>query len=507
MYSVDPSWKQPRVIIIGAGIAGLSAAQCLLQSGISNFLIIEATERPGGRIHSRWMGDCMTELGAMWIEGASISNLAFLLASQEGVITPPLQRSSTSRSTTFFSANGKAIEKTTANTVIRAFQDLVEKKATIASLTKKSNSLGEFIQDQLGKELGTMPSSYRRDAVRVIGSLYNTLRERFGQDPCLVRSKVMSEMQNLPGGRVRIPLGFGSILAPLLRVLPACSAVYCKPVTCILYSPDATKTRAIVVCSDDEEYSADYVIVTIPLGVLKTDHSRLFSPPLPKEKVAAIEKLGFGLVERVFVQYEKPFWIGEGRIGLGWSLRELKENLEDWTRTIGELVAVPGSKATIHGVVTGAAANEICDCTPEHMIPEMGDLLRRFTGDSSLPNPINVQRSNWSRDPYFNGAYTYLGITSNPAHLTDLAEPIPSEVPPEDTENKENKDKKKPKYSPVLLFAGEATSPLNFSTVHGARESGIREAQRIIRLTNFHKGPPVGRGPPICKPQKLKKKG
>lgn len=42
---VDPCKPEPAVVIIGAGIAGLSAAQRLVQSGISNFTILEATDR------------------------------------------------------------------------------------------------------------------------------------------------------------------------------------------------------------------------------------------------------------------------------------------------------------------------------------------------------------------------------------------------------------------------------------------------------------------------------
>lgn len=42
---VDPSKPEPSVVIIGAGMAGLSAAQRLVQSGISNFTVLEATDR------------------------------------------------------------------------------------------------------------------------------------------------------------------------------------------------------------------------------------------------------------------------------------------------------------------------------------------------------------------------------------------------------------------------------------------------------------------------------
>ena len=42
---VDPNTPEPRVVIIGAGVAGLSAAQHLARCGIMNFTVLEATNR------------------------------------------------------------------------------------------------------------------------------------------------------------------------------------------------------------------------------------------------------------------------------------------------------------------------------------------------------------------------------------------------------------------------------------------------------------------------------
>jgi monoamine oxidase len=55
-------------------------------------------------------------------------------------------------------------------------------------------------------------------------------------------------------------------------------------------------------------FYADHVIVTCSLGHLKQYHDSLFNPALPKCKVDAIERMGFGNVEKVFLYYEPPFW-------------------------------------------------------------------------------------------------------------------------------------------------------------------------------------------------------
>lgn len=51
----------------------------------------------------------------------------------------------------------------------------------------------------------------------------------------------------------------------------------------------------------------DTVIVTVPLGVLKADRIA-FSPPLPTDKQAAINRLGFGLLDKLYLQFEDVFW-------------------------------------------------------------------------------------------------------------------------------------------------------------------------------------------------------
>lgn len=111
------------------------------------------------------------------------------------------------------------------------------------------------------------------------------------------------------------------------------SSRYCKPVNCIRWGAVSdTSPRAIVKCTDGQEFPADYVIVTVSLGVLKNQHARLFQPGLPAEKVEAISKLGYGHVNKIFLEYARPFWVWrEGAIKLAWSAEELADRC-DWVK-------------------------------------------------------------------------------------------------------------------------------------------------------------------------------
>ena len=73
----------PQVVVVGAGIAGLSAAHHLVAAkGVKSVMVIEARERVGGRVHTKTVRQRPLELGAEWIRGACPSNSLFNLANR-----------------------------------------------------------------------------------------------------------------------------------------------------------------------------------------------------------------------------------------------------------------------------------------------------------------------------------------------------------------------------------------------------------------------------------------
>lgn len=61
----------PRIVIIGAGAAGIASATRLIEKGYTNLTILEAENRIGGRIHTIPFGSNVVDLGAQWY----VSNL------------------------------------------------------------------------------------------------------------------------------------------------------------------------------------------------------------------------------------------------------------------------------------------------------------------------------------------------------------------------------------------------------------------------------------------------
>ena len=80
-----------------------------------------------------------------------------------------------------------------------------------------------------------------------------------------------------------------------------------RPVSEIAASPDGVR----VLTADGRAEEGSHVVVTVPLGVLKRGLPR-FSPALPPDRLAAIERLGFGRFEKVALRFAEPFWRDAG---------------------------------------------------------------------------------------------------------------------------------------------------------------------------------------------------
>ena len=188
--------------------------------------------------------------------------------------------------------------------------------------------------------------------------------------------------------------------------------------------------------------AADRVIVTVPLGVLKAQ-TIAFDPPLPERKRRAIERLGFGLLNKVVLSFEEAFWPESpdmiGLVGPNQPVADLVSGL-----------TFAGTPLLV-GLRGGAAARSREALSDQDAI---GEVLAAL----GAPEPSGALVTRWAADPSARGSYSFLAVGSTPADLRALAEPLGER----------------------LLFAGEATHEEFFATVHGAYMSGIREAGRIL---------------------------
>lgn len=139
-----------------------------------------------------------------------------------------------------------------------------------------------------------------------------------------------------------------------------------KEVKKITYTTsNSSPTRTKVKCSDGSEYLCDHLICTISLGVLKKHHWSLFEPLLPRHKIDSIESIGFGTVDKIYVEFTKPFWNEEFEgISFLWKPEQLKELHEDsingeWLKDTLGFYTISFQPNILCGWISGKAARKM----------------------------------------------------------------------------------------------------------------------------------------------------
>ncbi|XP_065334402.1 peroxisomal N(1)-acetyl-spermine/spermidine oxidase-like [Cloeon dipterum] len=457
-----PFKETKRVVILGAGIAGLSAAQRLTKQGFKNVTILEASNRAGGRVHTGQVGGSVLELGAQQFEDASLANSAVTLAAREELIKGPKPRLQAAFGH-IYAADGRPISLGVVEAARTAFSNALAKVKPAAN-----TSLLDSLKNALQNEAVVVESHELDDARRVHEALTLALRGIVGEDLSQVSAEHIETHSIIPGGQLSFPEGGASLISPLLRDLPSDALRLEQPVCTVRWGSflePVDPLPAKVICCSGEILPADFVLCTLPLGVMKQHAARLL-PNLPKEKLEAIDRLGVGRSNVLCLEFEQPFWVpstGGEVVQLAFAKEEMSDNR--WFACLTGLKQLGGNPRLLHGLVAGPGALHLEETTDQQIIEDVTALLRRHTGNPLIPEPIRVVRSAWCTDHNFLGGSAYLSVDARPEHIRTLAEPLCEE----DDEER-----------PVVLFAGEATNEAHLGTLHGAQLSGVREADRII---------------------------
>lgn len=234
-----------------------------------------------------------------------------------------------------------------------------------------------------------------------------------------------------------------------------------------------SRSHLEVKCIDGTSYDADHVVVTTSLGVLKENYKTLFSPQLPQLKINAIEGLSIGSVDKIFVEFERPFWDKEwAGFSLLWTeddAEKIRNTSNAWLENVFGFYTVDYQPNILCGWIGGPSAREMEKLDDATVLKGCLTLFEKFLGNKiKWTKPIAILKSSWYSNKHFRGSYSFRSITTDLLNTDakSLAHPLHDAL-----------------GKPTLLFAGEATSDHYYSTVHGAVEAGLREAKR---LTDFY---------------------
>jgi monoamine oxidase/CRP-like cAMP-binding protein len=434
--------SKERIIVIGAGLAGLAAAGALRERGF-DVVILEARNRSGGRIHTQYCA----EIGTQWIygtEGNPITNLA----RRHGLDTLFVGGDSTYRGgwesmEVYHEKRGRVSDADKWKSILAAdrLRDGIETLRRDAIRQGKPDfSVAQAVSDmQYRLHLEDGVSGYLPWHVALFA------REDCAAPPDSLSCLFWEEGYEVYGYGDSVLLdGYGSLVAKLEEGL---DIRYQEFVTAIEHKPGSGDR--VIVRTQNSEHRANRVIVTLPLGVLKSGSVR-FQPALSDFKVKAIDRLGVGVLGKLFFFFKDVFWNKDqyvfGYVSSNTSF-EPTHIINLWkTQRIPCLQIQAGG--TLGKWLEETSINEVTKWATR--------ILETCFGER-IPEPTRILRSNWSMDPFSLGAYTYMKVGAKPDDARILSDPV----------------------GDWLYFAGEATNPYQWGSTHGAYVSGLREASRI----------------------------
>ncbi len=493
--------QSKKVVIVGAGLAGLAAAHTLstAHSDVQfDIKLLEAKPYPGGRVRSVPIqnGKSFAEVGAYFLyyfeEATSFTN--FLesrnLASDKTTDTHNEIFTDTGIPNVHLLSNGEEIEFSSAKHYEKIFAEILEELSecydredwnyVIQQEWPKKN----MTWLQLGND-NVSPKEYLEvryfEAVQNSADLplptgctprhiYNRMvtYERFMNGTYLSNLDVSSYGESLdPDCEYLHRANYSEIVAAISDELPPDTLQCSSVVTAINWTDKAPSNDKLVapitvLCENDQKYEADHVIITTSLGVLKMWASDdTFTPSLPTDKVDAISKLGMGEGCSVCCEFSAPLIDREHNvIELFWREEDLDYTAEyPWLQSIDALIRQCSTNA--YGFwLSGEKAKGFEAASEFDRLQGIALVLKTFF--KKTVTPLSVICGSWTSDPHTRGTYSYCANGSCKKDRVTLSKPVDGFTPLQ------------------LLFAGEATHPTIFSTTNGAFETGVQQANLLL---------------------------
>ncbi len=412
------------VLVIGAGIAGLAAAKDLSENGYT-VKVLEASEKIGGRLKTDRSLGLAFDQGASWIHGIK-GNPISDLASKAGMSS--------------FPCDDESIISYDIGNTPRSKNEFLEEEEAFYNVLKNLYKKGEAGESFAESFRRLYPDKVNDRLWRFFLSTYLTFDTG---DLDQLSSTLYFEGEEFSGGENLAINGYDKIPEYLAKNL---NIQLTEMVSAIDYSQSKIKVLHSSGLSE-----ADFVIITVPLGVLKANSIR-FTPALSTPKLEAIEKIGMNCVNKFLLKWDTAFW--DDKLYLSYT----PEIADQFNYFVNLNHPVPGSNCLMtfaYADKARASENLSDNSITETIMSHLKDMY-----GENIPEPTALLRTKWQTNPYCLGSYSYTSIKTKMEHFDQMAEAEQSK----------------------LFFAGEHTDRDYFSTAHGAYLSGIREAKKIMKV-------------------------
>lgn len=421
--------KEKSVIVIGAGLAGLAAAQKLQGEGCS-VTILEARDRIGGRIHTstKWP-EMPLDLGATWIHGVKKNPLTDIADQIKA------KRVRTSYESAILYGNGGGELSNRAEIRLDKLREELQEAIEDAQESDQDRSLRSVAESFLKGA-----DSEVRAFVEFL--LNSEFEQEYGGSADSLSVHGFGSSEEFAGGDVLFADGFQVITKHLARGLDI-------RIGHVVESVDS-RGDEVVVRTHKGEWKANQALVTLPLGVMQSGRVK-FVPELSLAKRNAIRRLKMGVLNKCYLKFERAFWPDD----VDW-IEMIPTNPGHWVEWVSFMKS--SKQPILLGFNAALRGREIEAFTDRQIVEDAMKTLRRVFG-KDIPDPTDFQITRWASDPFSLGSYSYNALGSTPKDRETLAQPVAGRV----------------------FFAGEATSADHFGTAHGAVLSGMRAADQMIR--------------------------
>lgn len=452
------------VIVVGAGMAGVTAARRLADLGVDNVLVLEARDRVGGRTYSVDTPAGNVDLGAMWIHEGEAGNPLFDLAVNN---SEPLSRLQNYNSGAVYDLSGQRLP---VIAWARVYAGLGAFRRGITDYQKAADadpsvpdvsiwdlyrySTQDFPEEQMPVANLQLHGNYQvriieldRRAPRLAHSRYSLHATRYTLQ-VLLNGNVTDlsvlrygDAKTLPALDVFLFNGFDSLVE---LQTPGLDIRLESPVAEIDQS-DADQPVAVTL-QDGSVFTAKYVLSTEPLGCLKASNIN-YVPELPEAKREAIRDMGFGVFDKAILVYDASYWAEEDFI-----MQTMETMSGEWKVYLNYDAVM--EKPILVALNVADTAKDLETKDDAELQAELLAALRVIY--PTLPDPLEFYATRWYEDPWSRGAYSYYAV-DNPKNITQTIGEAAGRV----------------------LFAGEAASGKP-GTVLGAYLSGLDRADELF---------------------------
>lgn len=418
------------VIVIGGGLAGLAAAERLVDAG-HRVTLLEARNRLGGRVRTDLSGPDPVDLGAEWLGG-------------EGLVHDILSHAGAG----LRNAEGERFRRTANGWEnLRGLPSL-----TAALIARARKAAGGGADAALAEALDACCAGSADADAR--GLLISYVQGFHAADPARLSLDWLAEVertQPADASEVRSLDGAGRIVSALAgAIVGRCDVRPQRAVSEVRWKSGSAEVTSTGPEGAHETHRAQAVVVTVPLPVLSAIR---FLPELDGKRGAA-HGLAMGRVVKVVLRFRTPFWKQVDPLDRMLFLLEAAPPFPVWWAAVHP--AIPQLTGWAAGppaaALDGLASGQLLDAAVASLADSLGlgraEVMRELEG---------FHHHDWNGDPCSMGAYTYVVAGGANAHRT-LAAPV----------------------AETLFFAGEATCGAGYNaTMEGAVMSGRRAAQEL----------------------------